>query len=75
LGLALLVVGVGPSSMRPVVSLPDFGGLGAKMITPGFSPLHVYTESIACSMDVSDARLVPDPAYVVSSSNVHVLNA
>jgi hypothetical protein len=39
-GSGLLVVGVGPSLARPVISLPDFGGLGANIITLGFSPLQ-----------------------------------
>jgi hypothetical protein len=38
--LNLLDGDVGPSRMQPIISLRDFGGLRAKMITPSFSPLQ-----------------------------------
>jgi hypothetical protein len=40
LGLVVLAVGFGPLPMRPIIILPNFGVLRAKIITPGFSPLQ-----------------------------------
>jgi hypothetical protein len=42
----LLVADVGPSGMQPIISLPDFGGLEAKILTLGFSPLQVGTIAV-----------------------------
>jgi hypothetical protein len=39
-GPIFLAADVGPSRMQPIISLYDFGGLGAKIITPSFSPLQ-----------------------------------
>jgi hypothetical protein len=36
----MLVADVGPSRMRPIINLHDFGDLWAKIIIPSFSPLQ-----------------------------------
>jgi hypothetical protein len=39
-GSGLLAAEVGPSRMRPIISLHDFGDLGVKMITLSLSHHH-----------------------------------
>jgi hypothetical protein len=42
-GPGFLVADVGPSQTQPIISLRDFGDLGAKIITPSFFPLQEPT--------------------------------